>query len=188
MKLCVLLLLSLPACFAQTSYLPHDLSAAFHYEVKLGQNSYGLNDAPGYAVKYAYRPLRWLAIEAGMEQIFRPIGSSVCCRQVTNANDDLFLVPFGVRYVWEPEGKRIRLSLGGGGAYLNHTFGNELSSSGLSGTSGWGGQFVAGGDYGLTRSGHFRVGLTARYYYIRIDPYRVSRLITVGPEFTFSFH
>ena len=115
------LLLSLaPVCLAQ-DYRPNDLSAGFRYEVKVGQNSYRLGNSPGYAVKYAYRPRRWLALEAGMEQIVRPIGGSVCCEYATSAEDELFLVPFGARYVWEPEGGRIRLSVGGGGAYLNHT-------------------------------------------------------------------
>ena len=37
------------------------------------------------------------------------------------------------------------------------------------------GQFVAAGDYGLTRSGRFRVGVTGRYYYIRVGPYQTAR-------------
>jgi hypothetical protein len=182
----VLLLFFFPACFAQT-YLPHDLTASFRYEIKVGQNSYALGNVPGYGVKYSYRPVRWLAIEAGLEQFPRPVGASVCCEYLTNANDELFLVPFGVRYVWEPEGRRVRLSLGGGGAYLNHTFGHEALAYGLVGAAAWGGQFVAGGDYGLTRSGHFRAGLTARYYYIQVSQYRTARLFTIGPDFTFSF-
>jgi len=68
--------------------------------------------------------------------------------------------------VWEPEGQRIRLTAGGGGAYLNHVIGNAASD--LVNASGWGGQFVAGGDYALTRSGRFRAGLTARYYYSEV--------------------
>ena len=180
-----LLFLSLPACLAQ-DYRPHDLSAGFRYDVKVGQNSYNLGDSPGYSVKYAYRPRRWLALEAGVEQIVRPIGSSVCCRYVTSADDELFLAPFGARYVWEPEGRRIRLSLGGGGAYLNHTIGNEACCY-SGGASGWGGQAVASGDYALTRSGRFRAGLTARYYYVPVSPYVNARLLTVGPDFTFSF-
>src|SRR5579872_1391876 len=102
-----ILLLYLPAALAQGDYLPHDLSAGFRYEVKLGRNSYNLGNAPGYSVRYSYRPLRWLAVEAGMEQIPRPIGAGVCCEYLTNANDELFLVPFGARYVWEPEGRRV---------------------------------------------------------------------------------
>jgi len=181
-----LLLVFLRACFAQTaSFLPHDLTAGFRYEVKLGQNSYYLEDAPGYAVKYSYRPRRWLSLEAGLEQIPRPIGSAVCCRYTKSADDELFLVPFGLRYVWEREGGRIRFSVGGGGAYLNHTIGNDASF--LTAASGWGGQFVAAGDYGLTRSGRFRAGLTARYYYIPVNPFQNARVLTVGPDFTFSF-
>jgi hypothetical protein len=169
------------------SYLRNDLSAGFRYEVKLGQNSYYLGNAPGYGLKYSYRPLRWLAFEAGLEQIPRPIGASVCCEYLTNADDELFLVPFGVRYVWEPEGRRFRLSAGGGGAYMNHTIGHEFLSGGLVGASGWGGQVVATGDYGLTRSGRIRAGVTGRYYYIHVGLYVTGRIYTVGPDFTFSF-
>ena len=176
----------LPACFAQT-YLPHDLTAGFRYKVKLGQNTYNLGNVPGYALKYSCRAVRWLAIEAGLEQIPRPVGAGVCCEYLTNANDELFVVPFGVRYVWEPEGRRLRLSLDGGGAYLNHTFGHEALAYGLVNASAWGGQAVAGGDYALTRSGHFRAGLTARYYYIPVTRYTTARILIIGPDFTFSF-
>jgi len=185
-----IVLLCLPACFAQTapdSYLPHDLSAGFRYEVKLGQNSYNLGNASGYGVRYSYRPWRWLALEAGLEQIPRPIGASVCCEYLTNANDELFLVVFGARYVWEPEARRVRLSVGGGGAHMTHTVGNESPTGGLAGASGWGGQFVAAGNYGLTRAGRLRLGATARYYYIAVGPYQTGRIFTVGPDFTFSF-
>jgi hypothetical protein len=137
-------------------------------------------------VKYSYRPRRWLALEAGMEQIVRPIGGSVCCRYVSSADDELFLVPFGARYVWEPEGRRVRLSVGGGGAYLSHTIGNEACCF-SGGASGWGGQAVAAADYALTRSGRFRAGLTARYYYVPVSSRVNARLLTVGPDFTFSF-
>jgi hypothetical protein len=181
----------MPLCHGQTDaaadYLPHDLSAGFRYEVKLGQNSYHLDNRPGYAVKYSYRPLRWLAFEAGLEQIPRPIGAGACCEYITNANDELFLVTFGLRYVWEPKGSRVRLSAGGGGAYLNHAVGQELPSFGVVSASGWGGQFVAAGDYRLTRSGRFRAGLTVRDYYIKIAQYVTARILTVGPDFTFSF-
>jgi hypothetical protein len=146
-----------------------------------------LGNAPGYGLKYSYRPRRWLALEAGMEQIPRPIGSSVCCRYETSANDELFLVPFGARYVWEPEGRRVRLSAGGGGAYMDHAIGSQNLAEGLAGASGWGGQWVASGDYGVTRSGRLRVGITGRYYYIAVGPYKTGRILTVGPDFTFSF-
>ena len=175
-------LLFLCVCAAQPR---NDLTGGFRYEVKLGQNSYLLNNAPGYALDYSYRPLRWLRLEAGMEQIFRPVGSSVFCRFVSNANDNLFLVPFGVRYVFEPRGIRVRLSLGGGGAYLNHTVGTPVE--GVSGASGAGWQIVAGGDYGLTHSGHFRAGVTARYYYVYVGQEVAARIFTIGPDFTFSF-
>ena len=70
---------------------------------------------------------------------------------------------------------------------MNHTVGNGGYSGAPEGGSGWGGQSVAAGDYGLTRSGRFRVGVTGRYYYIHVGPYRTGRIFTVGPDFTFSF-
>ena len=186
-----IVLLFLPACFAQTaagdSYLPHDLSAGFRYESSLGQTSYSLGSSPGYAIRYSYRPMRWLALEAGLEQIPRPVGSSVCCEYETNADDELYLLPFGARYVFEPRGRRVRLSLGGGGAYLKHAIGHENLGEGLVSASGWGGQFVAAGDFALTRSGRWRAGVTARYYYIHVATESTARIFTVGPEFTVSF-
>jgi len=186
-----ILLFFLPLCFGQTAntdtYLPHDLSASFRYEAKLGANSYASGNAPGFGVRYSYRPLRWLEFEAGLDQIVRPIGASVCCEHETNANDELYLVPFGARYVWEPAGKRLRLSLGGGGAYMNHSIGHENTAEGLVSASGWGGQAVASGDFALTHSARLRAGVTARYYYIHVGPYTTAREIAIGPDFTFSF-
>lgn len=182
---CPFLLLTISSCFAQ-NYLPHDLSVGFRYENSLGQSSYSLGDSGfGYGLKYAYRPTRWLALEIGLEQVPRTVGSAVCCEYSNNALDELFLAPFGARYFWEPDGGRIRLSIGGGGAYLNHTIGDERSF--LTPESGWGAQFVAGGDYTLSRSGRFRAGITVRYYYVGVGRERTARVLTVGPDFTWSF-
>lgn len=186
MRFAILFLLA-PACFAQSDpYLRNDLSASFRYGVILGNSSYYLGDsAPGFGLKYSYRPLRWLAVEAGYEQIPRTLGGSVCCRFSDNADDELYLVPFGLRYVWEPQGGRIRLSAGGGGAYLNHSIGNTAGE--LMPASGWGVQAVAAGDYAITRSGRWRAGATVRYYYVPINVLQNVRVVTVGPDFTFSF-
>ncbi len=165
----------------------NDLSAGFRSEVRQGQNSFYLGDAPGYSLKYSHRPLRWLALEAGLEQIPRPVGSSVCCEYATNAKDELYLFPFGARYVFEPSQQRVRLSAGGGGSYMKYTVGNGGHSGDPEAASGWGGQLVAAADFGLTRSGRFRVGVTGRFYYIHVGPYRTGRFFTVGPDFTFSF-
>jgi hypothetical protein len=175
------------------------LTVAFAYEAKAGPNggvSYPLlNDAPGLSVDYQFRPLRWVAVEAGFDQIVRPIGSSVCCEYSTDANDELYLIPFGARYVWEPRNTRLRLTLGGGGAYLNHSIGNL--AGGPIGFFGWGGQFVASGDYAITRSGRLRLGVAARYYFASPKPEELFppgdrqrdslRILVIGPQFTFSF-
>ena len=151
---------------AEREYFRHNLTAAFVYEAKAGPNS-GIsfpffNNAPGYSVDYLFQPRSWLALEAGFAQIVRPIGSAICCEFGTNANDELYLVPFGVQYVWAPKRSRLRLAAGGGGAYVNHTIGNE--AAGGPGFLGWGGQFVASGDVALTQSGRLRLDFTARYY------------------------
>jgi hypothetical protein len=136
-------------------------------------------------------------LEAGFDQIVHPIGSSVCCEFSTNANDQFYLVPFGARYGWEPASSRLRVTLGGGGAYLNHTIGTQ--SVDVTGFSGWGGQFVASGDYAVTRSGRLRVGLMARYYFASpkptmdfgppgFNPHDTLHIFVLGPSVTFSFH
>jgi len=205
---CVLVTVARPALVAQApvaqtplapGYFSQSLTAAFVYGVKAGPNggvSYPLlNDAPGFSLGWSIRPRAWFALEAGFEQIVRPIGSSVCCEYSQNANDELFLVPFGARYVWEAPSTRLRLTAGGGGAYLNHTIGNE--AGGTVGFSGWGGQFVISGDYALTQSGRFRLGLATRYYFAAPKPDALYtslyhprdsfHLFVIGPEVTFSF-
>ncbi len=177
-------------------YFHQSLTGAFVYEVMAGPNggvsSPILNDAPGFSADYGFRPRRWLMLEAGFDQIVRPIGSSVCCEFSTNADDQLFLVPFGARYVWEPGSSRLRFTMGGGGAYLNHTVGNQAGDT--VGFSGWGGQFAASGDYAVTRSGRLRVGLTARYYFASpkpsttgFNPSDTLHIVVMGPAVTFSF-
>jgi hypothetical protein len=63
----------------------------------------------------------------------------------------------------------LRLTVGGGGAYLNHTVGNQAAGTPV-GFSGWGGQFVVSGDYAVTRSGRLNIGVTARYYFASPKP------------------
>lgn|GEM_PF-2787442 len=178
----------------------NSLSGAFVYQVLAGPNhgeSYPfLNNAPGYSVGYGFQPRRWFVLEAGFEQIVRPLGSSVCCEYGTNANDQLYLVPFGARYVWDHRSSGLRLTVGGGGAYVNHTVGSPASGS--LGFSGWGGQYVASCDVPLTKSGNVRIGATVRYYVASPKPsYDFSpagysqrdafHAFVLGPEVIFSF-
>ena len=185
---------------AGTDYLKHSLTGGFIYEVSVGSNpGFGsLNNAPGFSLNYSYRPRRWFAMETGLEEIIRPVGSGICCRWVNSANDALYLVPFGARYVWEAQGGRVRLSVGGGGAYLNYRADPQAASNFVFPYSAWGGQFVVSGDYGITRSGKFRIGFAGRYY--RASPTAALpysggtvlstavNLLVGGPVFTFSFH
>jgi hypothetical protein len=178
-------------------YFKQSVTGAFVYEVKAGPSNVYLNAAPGFSIDYGFRPRRWLMLEAGFDQIVRPVGSSVCCEYATNAHDQLYLVPFGARYVSESRSARLRLTLGGGGAYLNHAVGNQYAQD-LFGFSGWGGQFAASGDYAVARSGRLWVGLTARYYFASpkpsvifgppgYNPRDTLHIFVIGPEFTFSF-
>jgi hypothetical protein len=184
----------------QTNYFHQSVTAAFAGGVKAGPNggvSYPfLNDAIGFSVGYLARPRRWLALDAGFDQIVRLVGSDVYQKYSTNANDELYLVPFGARYVWEPRSTRLRLTIGGGGAYLNHTVGNQ--AGGVVGFSGWGGQFVASGDCALTRSGRLRLGAMARYYFAAPRPSEnfeapnnsltdTLHIFVLGPSVAFSF-
>jgi hypothetical protein len=183
----------------------HSVSGAFLYGIKTGPNNTalgsGATDTPGYGIDYVFRPVRWLGLEAGFEQVIHPIGASVCCEYQQNADDNLFLVPFGLRYVWEPRNSRVRLTIGGGGAYLKYTIGNPgggVGFAGLTEFSAWGGQAVATGDYAITRSGRLRAGLLLRYYFASPKPSEIFgppgynpseslHLLTVGPQVTFSF-
>ena len=175
-------------------YFKHSLSGRFLYESKVGPNSDSLiGHSVGFSFNYFYRPWRWLALESGLEWIPRPLGPINQGSYSINANDELYLVPFGARYVFEPKGTRMRLSAGGGGAYLNHTIGQQALWA-TAGLSGWGGQFVVSGDYRVTNSGKFRMGFTARYFYGTVrytypdfSILTPSHILTIGPEFTFCF-
>ncbi len=162
-----------------------DITGGFRYGVGLGQTNYRIPNAPGWSVNYSVRPVRWLALEAGLEQIPRPVGSAVCCEYITNAYDQLYLTPFGARYVHDFNSGRLSLSAGAGGAHLLHTFRDQ--NPGLTGTSAWGGQASVSGRYAITASKRFSVGATAHYYYFKLDRYVTDRIFTVGPDFTISF-
>ena len=156
------------------------------------------NSAPGYTINYAYQPLSWLAVEAGFNQVIHPVGTYINVSNglqfPLNTNDQLYLVPFGARFIWQPGHGRGRVSVGAGGAYLNHHFNQLAVDNFFNNTSGIGGQGVVSGDYALSPSGRYRLGLTARFYYVnaayKIFSYTYhenDRVFTIGTEFTFSF-
>jgi hypothetical protein len=159
-----------------------ELTGAFRYEVGLGKTSYSIPSAPGWGIDYGYRVRPWLKVEAGFEHVPRPVGASVCCQYMDNLRDQLYLVPFGLRGEWESQPARVRLSAGGGGAYFNHVVPSYQVDA-----DGWGWQVAATARWAVTDSRRFWVGATARYYYFRASPFSVNRLLTVGPEFTWSF-
>lgn len=183
-----------PVAMAQTSgdgYLKQSLTGGLAYEFRVGPNAGNLPSAVGFDANYSYRPRRWLAFEAGFQLIPRPVGSGACCEYATNANDELYLVPIGARFVWEPRGSRYRFSFGAGGAYISHT----INVEGYEPISGWVGQFVASGDYRIGESNKYRVGATIHYYYgsptLHFEPGENPtvplHLVTIGPNFIFSF-
>jgi len=83
-----------------------------------------------------------------------------------NAHDQSYLVPFGIRAEWQPA-SRVRLSVGGGACF------RDTSEPNVSGSQNpWGWQLKVSARSGLTHSGQFWIGATARYYYGRFDPYK----------------
>jgi len=93
----------------------------------------------------------------------------------------------GVRYVWNPRDSESACRWAWWRVSESHVRSRRETRSGLAGVSCGGGSSYAGGDYGLTSSGRFRVGLTARLLLHPHRSYSVGRLITVGPEFTYSY-
>ncbi len=152
------------------AYLRSALTASFRYEES---SHFGVPNAPGYGISYSYRPRRWLAVDAGLDQIIHPAGGSM--------RDELYLIPFGARYVASLRGGRVSLSVGGGGAYLKYTQVDPFGEF-----SAWSGQAVGSASYGLTRSGSFALGVTGRDYYTQIRNHW-AEFLTLGPDFSFSF-
>lgn len=187
---------------AQTNdkdYFKQSLSGAFLAEFPVGTNNNNLDNGLGFGADYMYRPIRPLAIEFGFEQVPHLLGTFYNNNIPITPNDELYLVPFGVRYIVDLPQSRLRLSAGGGGAYLNHAVSRNVSGL-LLGVAGWGAQAVASGDYALTKSGRFRIGFTARYYFawskftnvggVFPPNYNLSahsHIVTFGPQFTFCF-
>ncbi len=150
--------------------LRQSVTGGFLYAVPIGSLNQE-NTVPGYTINYAYRPLNWLAFEGGFNQVIHPVGTIVELNNgipfAANTNDQLYLVPFGTRFIWQPGQGRGRVSVGGGGAYLNHRYDQQAIANFLgSNTSGVGGQAVVSADYALSSSGRYRLGLTARLYYV----------------------
>jgi hypothetical protein len=168
---------------AQSHDYKNEVSGAFRYENALGKTSYGIPSAPGWGILYKYRVWPWLALEAGLDQVPHPIGTYTGGDGFQfNAHDELYLVPFGMRAIWHPA-PRVRLSAGGGGAYFRHTSEPyEVISP-----NPWGWQVSVSARGALTRSGRFWIGVTARYYYVRFNDFSVGRVMTIGPDFTWSF-
>jgi hypothetical protein len=165
--------------------LKQSITGGFIYGIPAG--AYDQNNAPGYSVGYTYRPLHWLVLEAGLDQVIDPLGSVEFLNngQPFFYNDQLFFVPFGPRFLWAPAASRWRVSVGGGGAYAYHHYAQYFASN----SSQFGAQAVFSGDYALSPSGRFRIGVTARYYYTKDSTAdNITRVFTFGPSFIFSFH
>jgi len=73
----------------------HSLGGRFFTEQKVGPNSDSVKNAVGLSFNYLYRPMRWLGLEAGLEWVPRSVGSISLGSYNINANDELYLVPFG---------------------------------------------------------------------------------------------
>jgi hypothetical protein len=178
---------SVRAQSADGAYWNQNLTAGYSYFSALGSTSTDAPSGSGWSVNYAFRPVRGLALEAGVEGEPSPVGTYEYDANPFNAHDYLFLIPFGARYVWQPRSAPgFQLSVGGGGAYLNHHFGTQYLFDTPSNDSVWGAQAVVSVRSALTRSRHILLGVTARYY--RFYPqYNKLSFLAVGPDITFAF-
>ncbi len=132
-----------------------------------------------------------MALETGLDQVIHSIGAVEYLNngipEYVYVNDHHYFVPFGARFLWAPsKDGRWQVTAGGGGTYLYHHF----SDVGDPSTSSFGMQAVASADYALSPSSCFRVGVTARYYYVNPGPTRevIQRFFNISPSFTYSFH
>ena len=170
--------------------LKQSLSAGFIYGVGIGTFTPDVSKAPGYDLNYAFHLRPWVAFEAGLDQIIRPIGTYTTLNNgipsSTDTKDQLYLLPLGVHFYWSPPQTHVRLSAGGGAAYLNHHFGAPIPYQ-FTDVSAFGAQAVVSADVALTDSGRYRLGITAHYFYVKENTEVTTRILTVGPEFTFSF-
>ena len=89
-KVCLLGLLSSALLLGQ-DYRRNTLTAGFLEAFRIGGNSYYIEARPGISLGYGVRVKRMLQLDAGLEYIPCAIGSSVCCRHVENAEDNLYL-------------------------------------------------------------------------------------------------
>jgi len=119
-KVCLLGLLS-SALLLRQDYRRNTLTAGYVEAFRLGSNSYYIQTRPGISLGYGVRVKRMFQLDAGFEYILRAVGSSVCCRDGESAEDNLYLWSAGGRLVFEPRGRRWFMSIGGGGAYLQHS-------------------------------------------------------------------
>lgn len=178
-KSAVFFLLLFSCSLAAADFPRQELSVGFIGAFQSG--GFANRNLPGVAMTYRVRLHSLFAAEAGLEYVRRPVGS-VGDTRYPDADDNLFLIPFGPRLTLTPQESAWTISLGGGGAYLNHTFGYENPAIGLVGSSKWGAWAGVGAGRSLA-SGRFRLGGNARYY--RFGPH--LHIFTLGPEFSITF-
>jgi len=192
--LCLALCGALPiSARAQTpADLNETVSAGFIYCMPSGTYNQKIG-APGYNLGYSYKLRSWLALDAGFQQVIHPAAAIAVHNNALvnyiNPGDQLFLVPFGARFLWSPSGSRMQIGIRAGGAYIDHhynasAFGYFASSSGL------GPHVNASLEFPISASGHFRLGISASYYYL--NPHSDSggpivREFTFGPSLLYSF-
>jgi hypothetical protein len=165
----------------------HTVTVGFVEAFRLGTNSYYLQDRPGLSAGYGARLHRFFQLDAGMDYIPRPLGDSVCCRYIQNAEDNLYLLTLGGRAVLGPREERWLVSIGGGGAYMRHAIPENAEPFVGTSRNAGGGYGLVNGSVGFGRAHQFRIGATSQVYLIHVDRYRRARILTLGPEFGFRF-
>jgi hypothetical protein len=117
--------------------------------------------APLAGISYAYRPLKFMEFEAGVDVALHP-GAEECTQYgCYDPKDRYTRVPFGVRFLVPAAAGRVELFAGGGGLYQQYSIANP-SYSQFTSRSNWGEYALAGVGIALDRRRRFWAGVTPR--------------------------
>ncbi len=135
------------------------------------RNEFGESKGPVFDGNYEFRILKYLAVEAGVENTLPsitryeffgiPAGVSllafqqVCCVLIPDRTQ-VTLLPFGLKGILPLSGGRFELFAGGGGAYAWHS-GDSFANAWLLQTS-------MGGRVALDRGHHFWLGTSGHFF------------------------
>ncbi|HUS08413.1 MAG TPA: hypothetical protein VMZ52_19065 [Bryobacteraceae bacterium] len=190
----------------------HDQKHSFTVSAGAAQPRAGLRslfaDGPLVGVAYGFRLHRYFQADAGLDTVFGAAGvRDFLPTQFGDLRirDYQFFVPLGARAIAPLLNDRIRISGGGGAAYLHYTeriqqpfrdSNFRLDCPVCASRSGWGYYALAAASVAVDRDRHFRVGVTSKVYrgHTEGDPLgSVPALrtrdhwVNIAGEFGFSF-